>query len=180
MEENTAREQPVVEFAVKIAYEDYKKYYWFWMWSERKRYFWYIGIWSLLCIAVDFLAFASSRPWHFLLALLVLIAIWVMRLTEPKRIYKRSHAAFSALASYAFFEDHLHVLINDKDADHETVARYDRYEKAVETAHAFYLKTPNKGYINLPKRFMTDRQIPALRELFTRRLGEKFKQYSQK
>ena len=166
-------EQAIVELTIHINLDDYKAYHWYWMRKEKPWWPWLMGIFLalvLLCAVWSYELPERSVP------LIVFgLALAIGAFTRPRRIYKKKRAAFDAHASYVFFEDHLYVQVNDRGSDNEITAQYSRYLWVAETKSAFYLKTPDKNYIILPKHCMAPEQINALRELLARKFGERFK-----
>jgi len=167
--------EPVVEVTIQIGLDDYMAYIRYWRRRERPWIPWLRGLYTALILLVSVWNFASMKILGGIILLVFGTAFAIMFFTEPARAFKKNRAAYDAHAVYAFFEDHLCVLVSDRGADSQITAQYSRYLWAAETNTAFYLKTPDKNYINLPRHCFTDEQAQALRELFTRKFGERFK-----
>jgi len=177
MEEQSG-ERAVVEATIQIGLDDYKAYYWYWMRRERPWWPWLMGVFLASAVLYPIWAFVSmnyTRAIYSALLFAFALYIAISAFTRPARTYKKNRAAFDAVAVYAFFEDHLCVRISDRGSDTQVTAQYSRYLWAAETGAAFYLKTPDRNYINLPKHCFTESQAAALRELFARTFGDRFK-----
>ena len=72
---------------------------------------------------------------------------------------------------YAFYEGYLAMQMPHYHCEFE----YAHCTEAKESKSSFYLKKPEGVYIQLPKKCFTIEQVEALRELFTRKYGLKFK-----
>lgn len=130
------------------------------------------------------LAFACflASIWYFnyisygsgFMMLLVAIAIPMMMRIMPKLRYRRSKTAYEAHSAYTFYDDHFHVKVSAQGTEGEVTAQYSRYSRVMETQQAFYLKTPEKDYIILPKHCMSSDQTQKMHALLANKYGEKF------
>ena len=179
MMEEQRKEQPIVEVSILADKQDYKRYYWYWIFRERP---WYPALSLLYCIilflyaAWKVLTLGADGWYYALIPLLVFPIFAVLLMTKPGRHYRRHRDSFDTGAIYSFFEDHFSVRISEKDSQTYIDAGYERYLWVAETASAFYLKKANRDYVYFPKKCFAEEQTAALRELFARKFGEKFKQ----
>ncbi|MCL1952302.1 MAG: YcxB family protein [Oscillospiraceae bacterium] len=95
---------------------------------------------------------------------------------RPKKIFNDGKAMFAVECHYSFFAERLIAEV----PHYHCAVGYAHYTEARESKSSFYLKKPEGTYVQLPKKCFTDEQAAALRELFARKFGEKFKQYKQK
>jgi len=180
MEENTAREQAVVEITEHSDYEAYRRYYYF---SARRRFaawFNWIVLFVFIPVAQAYMVYRywwnpSARIQICLMAVVAAVGI-VYLLTAPQRIFRRGRGRDPFVSVASFYEDRLtHVTTRQNDTQSGTTS-YDRVIKAYETKDMFYLQdSANHAWSFFPKKFFTDDQTAALRELFARKFGEKFK-----
>ena len=140
------------------------------------------AIWFLYAIFASFVIWqfaglvqsilSGEYAWHgvipplFILSLLLVFLFVVV----PRLLY-RSNA--SVTTSW-FYEDRFAYSSVRRDVTLSATKSYDQVRKAYETKDLFYLKCGKDGAFQ-PKSRLTDDQIEALRDLFTRKFGERFK-----
>jgi len=98
----------------------------------------------------------------------------VLQSTATRRGFKQHSSSFVSERT-VFFEDYYAHVTVSQDGNREGSFRYDRVNKAYETATAFYLNYTDKGWGFFPKKFFAPGQVEALRDLFARKFGERFK-----
>ena len=170
------QEQPIIEALILIDEGDYKSCHWYWMRKEKPWLLWVNALLWIAFLLICIYFFVSTYYLYGAVLLALALVLNVQRITAPGRYYKKNRAAFDAQRVYAFYEDCLFTKISDRGSDSEITSQYSRYLRAEETKTAFYLKTPDKNYVNLPKKCFSEEQIDVLRELFGRKFGEKFKE----
>jgi len=170
--------EPIVEVTVNSTYEDYKAYYWLWYRRENRAHQLYYILLALITLVGYVLAAQHSLSLRFTVAKSALI-FWPIALIllaiRPRQAYRHCRETCEAAKSYAFFEDYLFIQWSDRGADTQVTAQYSRYTWAAESYTAFYLKTPDRNYMSLPKHCFTEDQTAALRALFARKFGDRFK-----
>ena len=117
-------------------------------------------------------------------ALFVLHSLYVsvIAFRVEMRSWKKYQRHYEADSHEIFFEEYILTHKELPEVASNNRIRYEHYAQAVETKSAFYLTLAmdkNQHGI-LPKQCMTDDQIAALRDLFARKYGAKFKQYKKK
>jgi len=127
-------------------------------------------LWQVIWLARD--AYSGDEngagliPFLFITTLIFLFLFVVI----PRGIY-RSNAS---VTTTWFYENRFSFYSVRRDITLSDTRGYDQVSKAYETKDTFYLKH-KKGWCFLPKSRLTEEQIKALRELFARKFGEKFK-----
>jgi len=192
MDEQTT-EQPIVEAAMRMDWEDYRECDRFYRRQQKAQYI-------LMCVLLLFLALYGSfcfsqcvyhgdlGPWirydflfWFSLVLFLLLAVGVAYLiwlfAASRFRFKKQTELLERGYRISFFEDHL-LVVHDGPMTQETVeVKYEYYTEAIETDYAFYLRKPRKklSYAMHCKKYLTPAQQESLRALYTRTFGEKFK-----
>jgi len=105
-------------------------------------------------------------PFWFVFSLLLVFLFVIV----PRWLY-RSNA--SVTTSW-YYEDRFEYSSVRRDVTLSGIKSYDQVRKVYETKDLFYLKCAKDGYYSSKSRLNED-QIDALRELFTRKFGERFK-----
>ena len=178
MEEQSSQ-QAIVEATVRIDYKSYRAYY---------REFTRNGVWFTLVAAVlalamtaglahafyrEFDAWLASCAILFFSEALLGLALFAFWQALPSRQYKKRLAIFEQAASYVmFFED---CLVADTPLFRSRI-RYEYFPEAEEDKVSFYLMLPEGTYTILPKKCFTEGQVTALRALFARKFGDKYKE----
>jgi len=174
--------QPIVEFT---EYPDYKAYREFFYFSSRRRPMawlnWFCIYAGIPALIVYFYSVTWRRyPWdsrygiYFLLYIVIDIALIIYITSAPRRAFKRRGKSFITSRT-AFFEDYYAFVTTGQSSTSEGSFAYDDVEKAYESTMAFYVKHINKGWGFFPKKFFAPGQAEALRALFARKFGERFK-----
>lgn len=172
-------ETPIAQFSVQKNYDDFRRYQWRYVLHQRKVLQVVIAVAPVFVLLYVFV----SPHLLYLAALAVGAAIGailriLMIVFTPKR--KCESSGFLTPMDYVFYTTHLETHIHEPDSEGQITSQYSRYVHIEETQAYFYLKRPDKFYVQLPKHCMTSEQITALRELFARTHGGKFKQYHPK
>jgi len=170
--------QAIVEITIHANRRDYLDYYWIWYRRENKAHQLVFVLLALLTVIAYILAANYSLSWRFAVAESAMV-FWPLALISlalrPRLAYRRRRETYEAAVSYVFFEDHLCMRKSDQGADTQVTAQYSRYPWGGESLTAFYLKTPDRNYVSLPKHCLTKEQADTLRDLFVRKFGENFK-----
>ena len=170
---------PIVRFTVQMDYDDYRCYYWFYFLRLRKKALCFMILAPIFALLSWFLI---QSPYLTAIATglgIAAVVRWIIFIPSPKRSYKKTSLDTTEI-EYTFFEGHLEALVHEQDAEHQTTAQYSRYVSIEETPAYIYLRKTDENYVQLPKHCMTSDQNIALRDLFTRKFGEKFKPYHPK
>jgi len=184
-------EQAIVTLSVSVSHKTYRKFFLRWMWHRCKVYFTYLSLYILLFVAVILLIFikpsvASALP----------LMISLMQYLLPRHFYAKHFEIYQGQTTTEFCETHYRSRCNAMGTVHDRVTPYEHCT-AMETQSAFYLyyhkkrrwplytersfdPDPYNASAILDKEYLTDEQQQTLRELFTRKFGESFKQYNQK
>ena len=190
MEEQN-NEQPIVTVSSHVTHMAYVKFFWRWMLRYRKSFLVLLAV-ALLLLALSFwenLTFESL----FLARQFLIFLPWIGVFYMVSR-YGSHREMYEAKTAYAFYENRLRSHCVVLGTMHYKVTPYERFAAAVETKSAFYLMLPArkiKRYssyrgdnydpdpygtsVILDKKHLTEEQATVLRELFTRKFGEKFK-----
>ena len=171
-------EQPILKAVIRIDERDFKACYWYWARREQAGRLWSLCLFSVTILACGVLGFVFKNYGLGILMPAWGLFLFVRRITEPKRKYRKYYAADDTQTTYTFHEDHYFLADSGWGDDIEVKQQYSRYTCAEETKTAFYLKA-RADCANLPKHCFTEEQISALRELFARKYGEKFTQYKK-
>jgi len=183
--EEEIRGQATVEAMVTIDYKSYKEFYWRFIGGELRGRL--IAIAVMLALSL-FVAWAwssvlasffdrSDSFWTILYILSLLpagsIVLTVSSLIKerPRKIYEKHKTIMAMEKQYTFFENHLII----KMPHYYSAAEYMLYTETQESKGSFYLKMPEGGYVQLPKKCFTEEQVEALRALFERKFEKKFK-----
>jgi len=169
--------EPVVEF---IEYPDYEAYRAFFYFVNMRRpmawvsWFMYYALFPVALLLFALAAFLTEIPTSLWLLAPIWLAGMLANATAPRRSFRRGKKFIAERT--AFFEDYYANLTTCENSSHESSYRYDDVAMVYETATAFYLKknTANQwGFF--PKKFFAPGQVEALRALFARKFGERFK-----
>ena len=107
---------------------------------------------------------------------LLTVFLIVYSATAPRRIFNKTRGKNPTITSTAFFEDYFAFSAVNQNSTRNGSFRYESVAKAYETATAFYLQQSTKTeWYFLPKKFFAPGQAEALRDLFARKFGERFK-----
>ncbi|MCL1952243.1 MAG: hypothetical protein FWF60_05380 [Oscillospiraceae bacterium] len=173
--------QPIVEFTEYPDYEAYRAYYYFvgvrkpiawinWLcayailpaWTVYYFVRWHTPLWNsrigislLLCAVFD-------------IAMIIYVA------TAPRRGFKRGGHSF-VTSRTAFFEEYCASVVTGQNRTLDVSFNYDDIIEVHETASSFYTKHSTKNWGFIPKKFLAPGQVEALRALFARKFGERFK-----
>ncbi|MDR0532102.1 MAG: YcxB family protein [Oscillospiraceae bacterium] len=161
--------EPIAAFQSHFEYGDYRRYYLYWCFRERT---WL----RLALLTLGGLGLMHLRRYEsdWIVPPILILFLWLFFLLRPRIAWRQIRVTFQAPVAYVFYEDHLTSHKSDRGCELQTTAQYTRYEWAAERKTAFYLKTPEKSYVTLPKHCMTPEQAEALRALFARQFGERF------
>ena len=173
------QEQPIAKAVITISERDFKACYWYWRRRESTGQLWFPGLFLLVALVSGVLGFVFENYGLGIIMPAWGLFLFVRRITEPGRKYRKYYAHDKTQTTYTFYEDHYYLADSGWGDDVEVRQQYSRYTCAEETKTAFYLNT-RVDCVNLPKHCFTEKQITALRALFERKFGEKFKQYKQK
>jgi len=187
--EDQTNAQPIVTAMVSIDYESYKAFQ-----KDTLGYWWLTSsIMSLVAIASSFLSaylitwlladefgLVDDRSKCFWITTLI-ISVWpamtLLRIAKklidirPSKLFQAPKAILETEKQYTFFENYLTLQMPHV----YDMVEYAYYPEAQESKSAFYLKTPEGTYVQLPKKCFTEDQITALRDLFARKFEKKFK-----
>lgn len=174
--------EPIVEIMEQADYKAYRAYYYF---ANRRRPMswlnWLCAYASIPAMTIYYhVVNLFWYPWNsrsgilFLLYIVLDIALIIYITSAPRRAFKQRSRSF-VTGRTAFFEDHYSAVINGESSTQEGSFAYGDIEKAYETTTAFYVKHINKGWGFFPKKFFAPGQVEALRDLFARKFGERFK-----
>jgi len=190
-------EQPIVTLSVSVTPRAYRQFFFHWMSHHHKRY------WVLLVLCLFLVAlFLALNLWLLKDSSLGLASTWLflfvfqIQLFYPGHFYYRHREMYRSKSHYAFYDAHFHSSCDVAGTRHYKAIPYQQCT-AVEAKSAFYLyraakrvRPPYGGDIVDPdpynanaildKEQLTPEQQQALRELFTRKFGDNFKQYKQK
>jgi len=115
---------------------------------------------------------SGEYAWHGIIpTLFVLSMLLVFFFVVMPRVLYRSNA--SVTTSW-FYEDRFAYSSVRRDVTLSGIKNYDEVRKAYETKALFYLKCGKDGHF-LPKSHLSGDQVEALRSLFARKFGDKFK-----
>jgi len=196
MDEQTT-EQPIVEITTRLDYEEFKKYARYVHLRTKNillsilsivLYPTFIFLFLLPVVAVLH-ALGIELPdaalpgilWGLYsfsaLFFMFFLYISVMEFRAAIRSYKKHQRYHEADSHEVFYEEfiHTHMELPEITSDHQI--RYSYYAEAIETKSAFYLTlTHDKNQHGIfPKKYITEDQTAALRDLFARKFGERFK-----
>ena len=174
--------QPIVEFTEYPDYEAYRRFCYF---SYRRRFAGWINWLSAYVIFPVWTIFLTvlrlRNPWSGRSGILLLLCfaafgclMFVYVASAPRRAfsrYRKSHITSRTI----FFEDYYAHVTIAQSGTHEGSLHYEDIVKAYETASAFYVIHTNKSWGFFPKKFFAPGQVEALRALFARKFGERFK-----
>ena len=187
--EEKHNEQAILVVSSCVTRKAYWGFYWRWMWRCRKGYFVLLAFLLPFTVVGDLVFFSDSHFFWYTPMFLVLYA------TTPWRLYNQQCNLYIAETTYAFYE--IHVVLR------RTVMGMTQYVdipytngEAAETRLAFGIYPPAKKYrdawagrdsaygygpdsygvcVILDKQYLAPEQTEALRALFVRKFGEKFK-----
>jgi len=188
--EINASEQPIVALSVSVTPKTYYKFFWHWMLRFRKSYFFYLALLLLLFALLVLLALSARGSLSDVIYLAALFPT-ILLANIPSR-YGRHREMYQAETLYGFYEDHLKSRCTVMGTLHYRATPYENYTLAIETKSAFNLLLPARKFMRnancdyydpdpygtsaiLAKDQLTAEQQQALRELFARKFGEKFK-----
>jgi hypothetical protein len=106
--------------------------------------------------------------------------VLVMTLTSRRRAFRKIEQQRLLPQTFTFYEAHLQAQGGAQFVQGSEQMQYELFNKVYETKHAFYMVFIKQKVFMLDKKFFGEAETAALRALFARRFGEKFKQYSQK
>jgi len=185
-----ATEQPIVTLSVSVTQKAYRKFFWHWIWHNRKGYCVSLAI-SFLMLMLFMVLFAwldrdnaHRYVWY------MYLLIFLLQAYSSSRLYNQHQAMYRKQTTYAFFEDHFSSRCDAMGTRHYKATLYASC-KAAEAKSAFYLyydrkrarppyggesvdPDPYNASAILDKEYLTEEQQQALRELFARKFGEKF------
>ena len=203
-------EQPIVTITTRIDYEEYKRYVKHihlklkGLGKSALTLLLLAGLISLLIVEIKFImvifakavgevskaAFVKPALIGLLVGtgafLLLYMAVTLLGVNgafqKLKRFYKTNQCVYEADCIETFYEEYLTNHKEFPGCIDDIQFRYEYFSQGVETETAFYLEfaMDKQRHSILPKKCMTEDQITALQELFTRKYGKKFKQYNQK
>ena len=118
------------------------------------------GIWVVLLLFFLFMLYAHHKS-----------------LQGEMKFFKKYQRLHEADCVETFYEEYLTNHRELPEFIDDTLYRYEYYTQGVETETAFYLETAmdDQRHGIFPKKYMTEDQATALRALFTRKYGDKFK-----
>ena len=190
MEENTVQEQPIAECREYSDYASYRSYLYF---VRRRQPMAWLNWFAAYCFGPTMSAYLISKYlWYIrlivfgwltvVIPLFVIVSLFLIiyMISEPRRLFKRGPGRSPFTSITSFYEDRYTFVTTGDNTNLNGSVSYNRIVSTYETKTAFYIKSDVKGYGFFPKKYFTPEQIDALRELFTRKFGEKFKQYKQK
>jgi len=184
MEENTVQEQPIVEITEHADYKAYRKFLFF---TDRRRPTAWINWFSAYVFVPAMVTYLLYSSWYYnridpvtLVIIVAYLALIIYRLTSPRRYFKRNWGPHHTETKTAFHDARFDFASSGQNSNANGSVSYERVARAYETKSAFYLKFTEKGWGYFPKIFFSDDQALALRDLFIRKFGDKFKQYKQK
>ena len=167
--------EPIVTIAEHSDYRTWRKGIGFGI--RRHPFVWFAGVaiasfwlWQVIWLGRD--AYLGDEngagfiPFLFITTLLFVFLFVVM----PRWLY-RSNAS---VTTTCFYEDHFDFSSVRRDVTLSGRKSYDQIRKAYETKDMFYLKCGKDGHF-FPRNSLTEDQAAALRALFARKFGDKFK-----
>ena len=185
-EQNNA--QPIVEVTVELDRESHRRFAWFaWFhWPQSIATLIFVFVFLPAALVGIYIA-AFSRPSAALAGAAsgisaMFIYCVVLILTHPRRAFLKIEKQCPTPNTFTFFDSHVEARGGTQYTQGTEQMQYELFVKAYETAHAFYLvlRVPKDKAFLLDKKFFDDEKVAALRELFARKFGEKFKQNKQK
>ena len=190
MEDNVAQEQPIVTVTAQVMRKTYRRFFFHWMARMRPWYYAYLAICLLSLVAIVWITFSdfgshASSALSFFLILMMLVL-------PPKRYYDMHREMYLDTREYIFYQEHFTMRCDTVYTIDLKTTTYSPC-KASETKSAFYLlllARPFEAFywgdyfdpdpycisVILDKRYLAPDQIDALRDLFSRKFGEKFRQ----
>ncbi|MCL2298965.1 MAG: YcxB family protein [Firmicutes bacterium] len=181
--EEQHNEQAIVEITKHAEYGTYRRFYWF---SERFRpTAWFP--WLLIAFGPVYWVIMYGPEWvrkyheenivelSFLLFFVPFITLVIVHCTTPRRLFNRYKKSYPMITTNAFFEAQFTYNIASQNRSDSGYVGYENVNRAYETKDAFYLRYNDKNWNYYPKKFLAPGQAEALRALFARKFGEKFK-----
>ena len=186
--EEQRQDQPIVEVSSDVSRKAYRSFYWRWMSCHRKGYLVAIAIMSLFLAAMLCLLFVKPEPEMSYLSIMLIPAGW-----QLWYCFSEHRAVYRTTTTYAFYEAHVVLRRQIKGVLQSNVVTYDRCA-AFETKTAFcvypltqkvsayirgweyYTPDPYGVSVILDKRCLAPEQQQALRALFARKFGDKYKE----
>ena len=171
-------ERAIVEITVSPDYKAYRKFNNF---TARRRPMTWVSWFSAYCFIPMAMIYLLCRDWRngsvsllTLIYIAVTAALIVWQTTTLRRAFKRNKHSFIARRA-AFFEDGFTSITTGQSSTQEGSHGYDDVAKAYEIRSAFYLKYVDGNWGYFPKEFFVSGQIEALRALFARKFGDRFR-----
>jgi len=177
--------EPIVEITKQPDYKAYRKFYWF---SAKFRPMaWFV--WLVLASVPVWWIYNYGSDWVYkyhqeniieLSSLVVFVpfiaALVIFQLTTPRRLFNRYKKSHPRVSTTVFFETQFTYDASYQNRNDSGCVGYENVNRAYETRDAFYLRCNDKHWGFYPKAFFERfEQVEALRDLFARKFGERFK-----
>ena len=181
MEEQNA-EQAIVEVETPKDWPSFRRYYWFTsirspLMAIYYSLFFILSPAFILYLVIGFAIYGElDLLWDWMRIIVPLILMAVYLLVRPRYLYMRRKKHFGEPDTHIFYEEHTTVSSSGGNMlGYNQDVTYDYFRQAYETKHMFYLKTQNGGWYFIDREFLDPGQAQALRDLFARKFGERFK-----
>ena len=177
--EGQINEQPIVEITKQLDYRAYRKHYYF---RERRRPIAWVSwlalvlgpiLWSIFYgadwihkLQENIIDISAPTLFVFCIAAVIYVA------TAPRRFFRRNE---SRVTMTVFFENWISYTHTGQNRSDNGTIKYESVNKGYETKDTFYLQYDGNEWGIYPKKFFAPGQVEALRALFVRKFGERFK-----
>jgi len=176
--------EPIVEITKQPDYKAYRKFYWF---SAKFRPMAWVA-WLIIASAPVYWIYNYGPEWMNkyhqeniieLSSLVVFvpffIALVIFQLTTPRRLFRQYKKSQPLTTTTAFFEAQFTYSASSQNRSDSGCVGYENVNRVYETRDAFYLKYNDKYWSFYSKKFFAPGQAQALRDLFVRKFGNRFK-----